>query len=219
MEFMETTLESRARAKRYFPLILTMFLFIFIANLFEFVPGVGSIGLVSGESHETAMTVSHTKGEAGEDAEPTHVGEGDHGAFIPLFRSMNTDLNMTLALSIIAFLVIEISGIMALGFFAYMGKFFPFTAFKHGISSGLIALFVGFIEFISEFIRLISFSFRLFGNIFAGGVLLSVAAFFFPVVLPVPFMLFEIFVAFIQAAIFSMLTLFFLKLALMEAAH
>lgn len=198
LDFMTSTLESKERARKYFPLIVTLFLFIFTANLFEFIPGVGSVGLIAHEAHEAAA---------------------HGGGFTPLFRSMNTDLNMTLALSIISFLVIEISGILAIGFFRYFGKFFPFAAFKHGIGNGLVSLFVGVIELISEVIRLISFSFRLFGNIFAGEVLLSVAAFFLPFVLPVPIMLFELFVGFIQAAIFAMLTLFFLKLALMEPAH
>lgn len=189
-EFMETALESKELARRYFPLIVTIFLFIFIGNLFEFIPGVG------------AITYHSANGEAA-----------------PLFRSMNTDLNSTLALAIISFLVIEISGIVMIGFFKYFHRFLPVGAFRHGIGNGLISLFVGIIEFVSELIRLISFSFRLFGNIFAGEVLLAVIAFFVPVLLPVPFMLFELFVGFIQAAIFALLTLFFIKLAVTETAH
>jgi F-type H+-transporting ATPase subunit a len=208
-DFVENTLESKEAARKYFPLIASIFFFIFTANMLEFIPGVGSVGIIANEAHEIVL------------AEDAHAGESGagHGAFTPLLRSMNTDLNMTLALTIIVFLVIEVSGILAIGFFKYMSKFFPFQEFHKGISSGLIALFVGLIEFISEWIRLISFSFRLFGNIFAGEVLISVAAFFLPFFLPVPFILFELFVGFIQAAIFSMLTLFFLKLALMEPTH
>ncbi len=197
MEFIQTTLESKDLARRYFPLITTIFLFIFTANLLEFIPGVGSIGFIAREANAAA-----------------HAGE-----FIPLFRSMNTDLNVTLALAIISFAVIEISGIVMIGFFKYFNRFVPFQAFKHGIGSGLIAMFVGVIEFVSELIRLISFSFRLFGNIFAGEVLLSVVTFFVPFLIPVPFMAFEVFVGFMQAAIFSLLTLFFIKLAVTEAAH
>ena len=126
---------------------------------------------------------------------------------------------MPLALAIIAFVVIEAVGMRRFGFFRYMNRFFPFGAFRHGASSGLLALLVGLIELVSEFIRLISFSFRLFGNIFAGEVLIAVMLFFVPYVIPVPFMAFEVFVGFIQAAIFAMLTLFFIKLAVTEAAH
>lgn len=189
LEFMTETLGSRKIAKMYFPLIITLFLFIFTGNILEFIPGVGSIGYLA---HEVAS-------------------EGGKPEFIPLFRSMNTDLNVTLALSIIVFLVIEISGIIMVGFFRYFSRFFNFHSF--------VGFFVGIIEFVSEFIRLISFSFRLFGNIFAGEVLLSVMTYFVPFIGPVPFMVFEVFVGFIQAAIFSLLTLFFLKLAITEAEH
>ncbi|HSE35424.1 MAG TPA: F0F1 ATP synthase subunit A [Candidatus Paceibacterota bacterium] len=200
-DFVADTLESRDHAKRYFPLIMTMFLFIFTANLLEFVPGVGSIGILANQAHEAAEAAGHGAG------------------YVPLLRSMNTDLNMTLALAIISFLVIEISGIVMIGFFKYMSRFLPFHAFHNGIGNGIIAMFVGLIEFVSELIRLISFSFRLFGNIFAGEVLIAVMAFFVPFALPVPFMAFEVFVGFMQAAIFSLLTLFFIKLAITETAH
>ena len=196
-DFIVSTLESKQLAKKFFPLIVTIFLFIFTANMLEFVPGVGSIGFITDRATVT----------------------GEHTEFVPLLRSMNTDLNVTLALSIIAFFVIEISGILMIGFFKYFSRFLPFSAFKHGIGTGLISFFVGIIEFISELIRLISFSFRLFGNIFAGEVLIAVAVFFAPYIAPVPFMAFEVFVGFIQAAIFAMLTLFFIKLAVTETAH
>ena len=180
--FIETTLESKALAKRFFPLIVTLFLFIFAGNMLEFIPGVGSIGFFK-----------------------------KSGEFIPLLRSMDTDLNVTLTLAIISFIVIEVSGILIVGFFKYFSRFFNFHS--------PIMFFVGLIEFVSELIRLISFSFRLFGNIFAGEVLLAVAIYFAPYLAPVPFMAFEVFVGFIQAAIFSLLTLFFIKLAVTEAAH
>ncbi|HEY4514067.1 MAG TPA: F0F1 ATP synthase subunit A [Candidatus Paceibacterota bacterium] len=181
-DYIADTLESREMARRFFPLLLTIFLFIFTANLLEFTPGIGSIGLFHG------------------------------GEFAPLLRSMNTDLNMTLALAIISFLVIELTGMFVIGFFKYSRRF---------INLGSVMGFaVGIIELFSEIARLISFSFRLFGNIFAGEVLILVIAYFVPYFLPVPFMAFEVFVGFIQAAIFSLLTLFFIKLAVTEAeAH
>lgn len=177
-DYIAETLGSERMARRFFPLIVTIFLFIFTANLLEFIPGVGSIGFFHGET------------------------------FVPLLRSMNTDLNMTLALSIIAFLTIEITGIAVIGVGKYASKFFNFHS--------PMGFAVGIIEFFSEFARLVSFSFRLFGNIFAGEVLLLVVGHFVPYFLPVPLMAFEVFVGFIQAAIFAVLTLFFIKIAIAE---
>ncbi|MEK7452843.1 MAG: F0F1 ATP synthase subunit A [Patescibacteria group bacterium] len=182
MTYMEETLESKKLAKKFFPLILTIFLFIFIANLIEFTPGIGSIGF--------------------------YVGSETEQEFIPLLRSMNTDLNITLALAMISFLVIEITGVVTIGFFKYFSKFINFKSF--------LGFIIGIIELFSEIARLIAFSFRLFGNIFAGEVLILVITFFVPLVLPVPLMAFEVFVGFIQAAIFSLLTLFFIKIAITE---
>lgn len=176
--YMENILGSRALALRFFPLIVTLFLFIATANIFEFLPFFGSIGIHHGDE------------------------------FIPLFHAANADLNTTLALAIIAVFSIEIAGIVALGFWKYGSKFFNF--------SSPLAFAVGIIEFVSELSRFISFSFRLFGNIFAGGVLLAVVAYFMPYVLPVPLMAFEAFVGVVQGAVFAMLTLFFIKLAIAE---
>jgi F-type H+-transporting ATPase subunit a len=128
------------------------------------------------------------------------------GELIPLFYPGATDLNFTLALALIAFFAIEIAGITTLGVLKYAHKF---ITFKSPLAFG-----VGLIELISELVRLISFSFRLFGNIFAGKVLVLVIMFFVPYILPVPFLAFETFVGFIQAAIFALLTLFFTKIAI-----
>ena len=132
-----------------------------------------------------------------------------HGELVPLFRSSSTDLNTTLALALIAYLVVEITGIVMLGFLRYGSKFVNFNG-------GVMGFLIGLIEFISNLARLISFSFRLFGNIFAGDVLIAVAVYFLPLVLPVPFMLFETFVGLVQAAIFALLTLVFIKIAISE---
>lgn len=178
--YMAETLESKRMAEKFFPLIVTLFLFIFASNFLEFTPGIGSVGFFHGE-----------------------VG---HQEFTPLLRSVNTDLNVTLALAIISFLVIEITGIVVIGFLKYFKKFVNLKS--------VLGFFIGIIELFSEIARLISFSFRLFGNIFAGEVLILVAIAFVPLLLPVPLMLFEVFVGFIQAAIFSLLTLFFIKIAI-----
>lgn len=130
---------------------------------------------------------------------------------IPLFHPVSTDLNATLALAVIAFFAIEIAGIAALGVLKYGGKFV-------NLSSPL-NFFIGIIELFSELARLISFSFRLFGNMFAGKVLILVSIAFVPVLLPIPLMLFEALAGFIQAAIFALLTLFFIKIAVAEMEH
>ncbi len=174
--YMENILGDRKLAVRYFPLIATIFLVIATSNLFDFFPLFGSITYEVGE-HEV----------------------------VPLLRPVNTDLNVTLALAIIAVISIEVIGILALGVRRYASKFFNFTS--------PINFIVGLIEFVSEMSRFISFSFRLFGNIFAGEVLIAVIVFFVPYLLPVPLMLFETFVGVVQGAVFAMLTLFFIKLA------
>ena len=125
---------------------------------------------------------------------------------VPFFYPGATDLNMTLALALIVFFAIEIAGITTLGALKYAGKFITF--------SSPLAFMVGIIELISELVRLISFSFRLFGNIFAGKVLVLVIMLFVPYILPVPFLAFETFVGFVQAAIFALLALFFTKIAI-----
>lgn len=182
-DFVAETLESEKWTRRAFPLILAIFLFILTSNLMEFTPGIGSI-------------LVHTAGEAG------------HIESVPLFRSVNTDLNVTLALAIIVVIAIEIMGILAVGFFRYGSKFINF--------SSPVNFVVGLIEVVSELARFVSFSFRLFGNIFAGEVLIAVVTFFVPYFVPVPLMAFEVFVGFVQAAVFALLTLFFLKLAITD---
>ena len=121
---------------------------------------------------------------------------------------MNYKNYLTLALAFISFFTIEITGIAMLGFFKYAGKYVNLKS--------PVGFAVGIIELISNLGRLISFSFRLFGNIFAGEVMILVASFFLPYLLPVPLMAFEMFVGLIQAIVFAMLTLFFIKLAIAE---
>lgn len=226
-DFIERTLENRDMARRVFPLLITLFLFIAVANMIEFTPGIGSMGFYRQsehaevvadvpQAHEEAVAyadegsetaVVHAEGE-----EVVSHTEESHTEFVPLLRSMNTDLNVTLALTIITVIFIEVMGVIALGFFRYTGKFINFSG--HSIAERLLNFVVGLIELVSEISRLVSFSFRLFGNIFAGEVLIAVAAFFAPYVLPVPLMAFETFVGFVQAAVFALLALFFIKMAI-----
>lgn len=121
---------------------------------------------------------------------------------IPVLRSPAADLNFTLALAIIAVLSTNFFGMLVLGLFTHIKKFLNFKS--------PIKFFVGILEFLSEISRIISFSFRLFGNIFAGEVLLTIMFFLLPYLVPIPFMMLEIFFGMIQAFIFAMLTLVFL---------
>ena len=133
--------------------------------------------------------------------------DGQH-SFIPLFRAPAADLNFTIALAVIAVFGVNTFGFLALGFKRHAGKFFNF---KNPVFS-----FAGILEFISEFVKIISFSFRLFGNVFAGEVLLIIVGFLVPYAVPLPFLFLEVFVGFIQAFIFSMLTLVFIAMAVSE---
>lgn len=126
-------------------------------------------------------------------------------------RSPSSDLNFTLALAIISVVGIQYYGIKQSGFLKYGKKFINFE--------NPIKFFIGILEIVSEFAKIISFSFRLFGNIFAGEVLLLVIYFLVPYIAPLPFLFLEIFVGFIQALVFSMLTLVFLKIATAEVEH
>lgn len=134
---------------------------------------------------------------------------GGHPTLIPLLRSANADLNTTLALAVIAVISLQIFGIATLGFAMYAGKFFNFK--------NPIMFAVGILELFGEVAKMISFSFRLFGNIFAGEVLLVVVGSLVAYVAPVPFYALELFIGFIQALVFATLTLVFLKIATAEA--
>jgi F-type H+-transporting ATPase subunit a len=181
-DYMSEALESRELAKKFFPLIMTIFIFILALNWIGLLPGVTSIGIFKELHGEFAL--------------------------VPFLYPANTDLNITIGLAIVAFVSIELAGIVALGLWKYGGKFINF--------SSPLNFLIGIIELFSELARLISFSFRLFGNIFAGKTLLVIAIFFVPFILPVPVLAFELFVGVIQAFIFAVLTLFFIKLAIQE---
>ena len=129
--------------------------------------------------------------------------------FVPLLHPVNADLNTTLSLAIISFFVIELSGILTLGVLKYGSKFV-------NVTGGAMNFIVGLLELIGNLARLISFSFRLFGAVFAGEVLLLVIGSFVPYLLPVPLMAFEMFIGLLQAGIFAILTLAFIKLAIAE---
>ncbi len=147
-----------------------------------------------------------TRAEAGEEIERSHDGSFS-GALAPYFRSVNTDINAPLAIALFSFVFVEMWGLQSLGP-GYLKKFFAFSALKKG-PMGLIDVFVGILEFVSELSRVVSFTFRLFGNIFAGEVLLLMMTFLVPFVLVDAFYGLELFVGLIQGFVFAMLTLVF----------
>lgn len=122
---------------------------------------------------------------------------------VPLLRSPNSDLTTTLALSIFSVIAIQFFSLKTLGLKKYISRFFNFKS--------PLGFVLGFFEMLSEGVKVLSFSMRLFGNIFAGEILLLIIAFLIPYIIPLPFMILEVFVGIIQAFIFAMLTLTFIE--------
>ena len=192
LNMVDSVTGDRKQTYQFFPLVATIFIFIILSNWLGLVPGFGSLGF-----YEITKEGMHGNG---------------HAVFVPLLRSANSDLNTTLALAVVSVMATQVFGIIALGVFKYGKKFINF--------SSPITFFVGILELVSEVAKMVSFSFRLFGNVFAGEVLLVViitlTAYISPLasfVLPLPFFALELFVGFIQALVFAMLTLVFLKMA------
>ena len=185
--------------RRFFPIIATIFLFVITNAWLGLIPGFGSILITNAE-----------------------------GETVHLLRGANTDINMPLALALISFVFVEYWGIRSLGGLRYLKKFVNvglffrsmgqlvrgrFRAGLSGLFRGGIDIFVGILETMSEFIRIVSFTFRLFGNMTVGEILLLIVAFLVPWVLAIPFYGLELLVGFVQALIFGGLTLVFATLA------
>jgi len=184
--------------RRFFPVVATIFLFVALNAWLSLLPGFGSI------------TVGTAEGE------------------VPLLRSANTDINMPLALALISFVFVEFFGIRRGGGIRYLGKFVNVGQFSRsagqlfrgrlraglsGLITGVVNIFVGFLEALSELVRIVSFTFRLFGNMTAGEILLLMTMFLIPWIFALPFYGLELLVGFVQALIFGGLTLVFLTVA------
>jgi len=152
------------------------------------------------------------------------VVAGQESIAVPLFRSANTDINVPLSIAVMSFIFVEFWGMKSLGTFRYLGEFFNFGQIGRGVKElftgkirpaitniafGFINLFVGLLEVFSHLIRIVSFTFRLFGNMTAGEILLLVSAFLIPFIFTIPFYGLELLIGFIQALIFAGLTLVF----------
>ena len=187
-------------------------------------------GVPSDLPHHGGEDASHGAEEDshGEAAESTdeHSAEADmeHEAgkdvvIVPWFRAPSSDLNLTLTLALIAVVLTQVYGFRARGI-GYLGNFFRFKSFStKGVGMGFIDFFVGILELVSEFAKILSFSFRLFGNIFAGEVILIVISALVSLLLVNVFLGLEIFVGFIQAFVFFILSLVFFSLATQHHEH
>ncbi len=133
---------------------------------------------------------------------------------VMFLRAPTSDLNITIGLALVSFCVFHIEGVRSLGLRGYLGKFFPLGTFRAGISAGLIAMVVGFVEFFLEFIKPVTLSMRLFGNIYGGELALGVVTALTVAVVPVALMGLELLLNFVQALIFSVLTLMFTLIAI-----
>ena len=199
----DSVTESRAQSMKFLPIVLPLFIFILLSNWLGLLPGVGSIGLI--EQH------------------------GAERIFVPLLRGSTADLNTTLALALMAVILTHVFSVATTSFWSYLNRFIgvnlllelPKKVFVQREYTALlvnpIKFFVGLIELVGELAKVASLSFRLFGNVFAGEVLLGAMAVIFAYGLPIPFMFLEIIVGIIQALIFAMLTLVFLSV--MTTSH
>src|SRR3989339_2264804 len=174
---------SRKKTMQFLPITGSIFFFILLSNWLGLLPGTGSI----------------------------FVGEA------PLLRPANTDLNLTVAMALVSVISSHLFGLFSVGVFTHLNKFIQIGTFFKSLTKGPIAIFtaiielvVGLIEIISEMAKVLSLSLRLFGNIFAGEVLITVISSIAVAIVPAPFMMLELLVGLIQASVFTMLTLVYL---------
>ena len=211
---------GKENGRRFFPIIATIFLFVLMNAWMGLLPIFNVIGTGQTGTSDTLFW-------------------GEYSGFMvdtALFRPANTDINVPLMLALVSFIAVEYWGITSVGFRQYAGKFFRYGQLLRGLGQlirgriksaasvlfyGAIDVFVGVLELVSELVRIVSFTFRLFGNMTAGEVLLLMMAFLIPVVVAVPFYGLEMILGFVQALIFAGLTLVFATVAVTphEAEH
>jgi F-type H+-transporting ATPase subunit a len=241
-------------ARRFLPLVGTIFLYVVVANWFAIVPFYYSVGLIRTpdvKQGETAHAAIYHKVDLGPlpfaftplnpksvevtanpdgtlvtgDGTPvaslTTAGHKQYvGVIAPFFRSVFSDANAPLSIALVSFFAVEYWGISSLGVGTYLNKFFNFKKLLQGnLMDGLIDAFVGFLELISEFVRIVSFTFRLLGNTFAADTLFIFITFLVPFFIPMVFYGLDLFDGFIQGAIFSLLTLVFAVMAVEHHAE
>lgn len=133
---------------------------------------------------------------------------------VEFLRAPTSDVNITIGLALVSFVTFHVEGVRALGLGRYLSKFFPIREFKNGVGTGLIGMFVGLIELMLEFVKPLTLSMRLFGNIYGGEVALGVITALTVAVLPVALIGLEVMLNLVQALIFSVLTLMFILAAI-----
>ncbi|MFA7088245.1 MAG: FoF1 ATP synthase subunit a [Patescibacteria group bacterium] len=174
-DFVEGIIGSKEKAKRVFPLVFTMFFFIFFCNLLVYIPG------------QSAVTIKTA------------------GGVVPLFRAIISDYSLVFMMTMISVIVTQIVAIVVAGPWKYVTKFINFRS--------PLKCFLGIMDLVGELAKIMSLSFRLFGNIFAGEVLGAVMLFLFPFFLPLPFLFLGLLTAVVQPFVFSVLTLVFISMA------
>jgi F-type H+-transporting ATPase subunit a len=194
---------GRENGRRFFKWVAAIFFLVLVANWWSVIPGVGTIGVKNPEVPGC---------EAVNELNTIILTGANSNCYTPLLRPPSTDLNFTLALALITVIMTQVYGFRILGVSKQLGRYFT-------LKDGPIGLIVGLLELLLEPLRIISLSFRLFGNVFAGEVLLVVIGFLLPVVGPIPFYFLEIFVGFIQAYVFAFLTLMYFTLGTTPHGH
>jgi F-type H+-transporting ATPase subunit a len=195
--FDQVTLD-RKKSIKFLPLVGTLFLFILFSNWLGLLPGTGSLGIW--ESVQGKLEL------------------------VPILRPAMSDLNLTLAMAVTAVAASHVFGMFTLGFFTHWNKFIQLGTLWKALKSlnpikiitALVELVVGVIELFSEAAKIVSLSLRLFGNIFAGEVLMTVISGLIAFIVPLPFMALELLVGIVQATVFSLLTLVYLTVATSE---
>jgi len=203
LNFTDSITQDRKQSEKLLPVVLALFLFILLNNWFGLLPMIGTVGFY--EIHNR------------------------HNVFIPFFRGGTADLNMTLALALFSVVFSHFLGVFTIGAWKHSNKFVNFETLlaipknfkkdKNVIFINPVKFFVGFMEIIGELAKVMSLSLRLFGNIFAGEVLLASMATIFAFVLPIPFFFLEVLVGVVQAAVFAILTLVFLSMSATASEH
>lgn len=195
--------------KTIFPWFATITLMVLLANWLELIPGVDSIGLLEKSAKGNPVVqilpgvMATVKGTA---------AEGEGYQVVPFVRATATDLNFTAALALISVVMTQIVGARARGP-KYFLKFFDVTTIFSNPFLGFMDFLVSLLELISEISKILSFAFRLFGNIFAGSVLIFLLSTMIPVFVPSLIFMFELFIGAIQAIVFGMLTMIFMSMA------
>lgn len=192
-----------------FPWFATIMIYVLFANLLKLIPGFESIGLIM-EAHGEG---GHSVAALGGGWSMLTNGEG-HYVLYPFLRGISVDLNFTTALAIISVVMIQVIGFRAQGI-GYLSKFFNTRRMFKVPFFGAMDFLVGLLELISEVSKILSFAFRLFGNMFAGIVLVAIVAGLLGKfsIMPAMIMMFELFIGVIQAFVFGMLTMVFMAQA------